>query len=52
MQGYSAISGSEISVLTQHCTVQMTLSDPSLKKCAVCIEHNTGIPKWSVWQKE
>lgn len=36
MQGYSAIGGAEISILMQHCAMEMSLSDPSLKKCAVC----------------
>lgn len=37
--GYSAIGSAEISILTQQCTVQMSLSGPSLKKCAVCKAH-------------
>lgn len=43
MQGYSAIGSTDISILTQQCTVQMSLLGPSLKKCAVCEAHlDTG----------
>lgn len=43
IQGYSAIGSAEISILTQQCTVQMSLLGPSLKKCAVCKAHlDTG----------
>lgn len=43
MQGYSVIGSAEISILTQQCTVQMSLLGPLLKKCAVCKAHlDTG----------